>query len=349
MEGYPVRKKNILSYLCALARRGGCSRHALAAETGLSLMTVGKISETLIAAGAVREEKSQSNQVGRRALQVDFHPDRLFLSLSLGRGLLTASLFRAGGEVLLRRREVLPAGDAGRLALDDAGSPGGGVPGNTAGSDPAVLTLISDVCEQAMSYCGLDGLTGAALLLSPEMACYASVLPAQIEDETGALPQLVSERQAVIQACTPLIRTENPYYLLLARRTAGSAGGTGCMGCSLLPDDRCGGICPAGAWRLSNGRILDDCVLSAVSCAHALEEILYNLGCSMGIRETVIELDDGPDRLDGEKLRRALTAAAGSGMPELRFWDGSAGAPLTGAFLLVRDHWFERIADGIRI
>lgn len=83
------RAQNIRAVFSAVADAGKASRAAISAHTGLSLMTVGKIADALVEAGALCQAKNGEVTPGRKARMLACDPEKEMLLLDL-----TAKNFR---------------------------------------------------------------------------------------------------------------------------------------------------------------------------------------------------------------------------------------------------------------
>ena len=77
------RRENLLSCFAALCQSTGMTRAELAAATGLSIMTTGKIADAMIECGILYEQKLRVPGAGRRPGTLHFHNKPLFLLLNL--------------------------------------------------------------------------------------------------------------------------------------------------------------------------------------------------------------------------------------------------------------------------
>lgn len=77
------RAQNIRAVFSAVADAGKASRAAISAHTGLSLMTVGKIADALVDAGALCQAKSGEITPGRKARMLACDPAKELLLLDL--------------------------------------------------------------------------------------------------------------------------------------------------------------------------------------------------------------------------------------------------------------------------
>lgn len=78
-----IRMESIKSIFRAVAAADQISRAQIAAQTGLSLVTVGKVADTLLSMDVFLQEKQVKNTAGRRAGLLRLHPDKYALILDL--------------------------------------------------------------------------------------------------------------------------------------------------------------------------------------------------------------------------------------------------------------------------
>lgn len=78
-----IRWESVKAIFHAIAAADQVSRAQIAGQTGLSLVTVGKVVDTLLDMGILTQEKQVRATVGRRAGLLQIHPDRFALNLDL--------------------------------------------------------------------------------------------------------------------------------------------------------------------------------------------------------------------------------------------------------------------------
>ncbi len=88
-----IKQANFRSVFKVIAENSAVSRSVIAEKTELSLMTVGKIADTLLSQGGVRQIKESQNHAGRRAGQLMIDHDRYLLVHELSKDALHLSLF----------------------------------------------------------------------------------------------------------------------------------------------------------------------------------------------------------------------------------------------------------------
>ena len=86
-----IKSENINAVFISVAKKVTASRSEIADETGLSLVTVGKIADSLVAAGALIEEKRVSGGAGRRAGILSLSPKKYILVIDREPNRTTAS------------------------------------------------------------------------------------------------------------------------------------------------------------------------------------------------------------------------------------------------------------------
>ncbi|MBQ7822252.1 MAG: hypothetical protein IJ391_08230 [Clostridia bacterium] len=89
LEG--IRHDSIRRVFACIPKKGQISRHEISGMTGLSLMTVGKITDTLLEKGVVTYAKSDSHSVGRKARHISLAHEKHILVLELDGGSVRAS------------------------------------------------------------------------------------------------------------------------------------------------------------------------------------------------------------------------------------------------------------------
>ncbi|MBQ8276707.1 MAG: ROK family protein [Clostridia bacterium] len=82
-HGQNIKRENIGAVFSAIADSGKTSRAAIAAHTGLSLMTVGKIADALVDAGVLCQAKNGEVTPGRKARILACAPEHRLLLLDL--------------------------------------------------------------------------------------------------------------------------------------------------------------------------------------------------------------------------------------------------------------------------
>lgn len=65
-----IRRENIKSIFACICEREKISRHEISEATGLSLMTVGKMTDVLCERGVIEYERSETTSVGRKAKSI---------------------------------------------------------------------------------------------------------------------------------------------------------------------------------------------------------------------------------------------------------------------------------------
>lgn len=78
-----IRWESVKAIFHAIAASDQVSRAQIAEQTGLSLVTVGKVADTLLEMGMLTQEKQVRSTAGRRAGLLQIHPDRFALNLDL--------------------------------------------------------------------------------------------------------------------------------------------------------------------------------------------------------------------------------------------------------------------------
>ncbi|BFK87836.1 ROK family transcriptional regulator [Pseudoflavonifractor gallinarum] len=108
-----MHRNNTKLVLAAIRNAGEMSRAQAAEATGMSIVTVGRIVDELMARGVLREqEKENGNQVGRPPRVLSLERERLFCtSVCLEREYLHLGLVDPGGSLWAHEMEPVPEGE----------------------------------------------------------------------------------------------------------------------------------------------------------------------------------------------------------------------------------------------
>ena len=103
MEKYSlgsIKRDSIRRVFACIKKKDLVSRLEISKETGLSLMTVGKIADDLADKNIITQQKGAAGSVGRKANYISLNKDNFSLILDLSDRVLSFAIVNVGGDVL---------------------------------------------------------------------------------------------------------------------------------------------------------------------------------------------------------------------------------------------------------
>ena len=93
-----LRQENMTAVFCAVADSGCETRAEIAAETGLSIVTVGKAAEAFLDVGLFQQKMSQKKGIGRKASRLLFDTTRVLVVLDISGSDMVMTMFNMSFE-----------------------------------------------------------------------------------------------------------------------------------------------------------------------------------------------------------------------------------------------------------
>ena len=106
-----IKTESIRAVYQTLLNKSAITRADVAEQTGLSLMTAGKICDALIDCGFFRQEKETRQSAGRRASRITLNDDRFCLLLSRTEQEISAGMITMSGRLHSRHSSPAMEGD----------------------------------------------------------------------------------------------------------------------------------------------------------------------------------------------------------------------------------------------